>query len=72
MFDPAHPLKDLVPADYNPRYCSDEAIARLCKSIEEVGMVKPVIVRGRTLVAGHQRTKALARMGEFLSSRKPA
>jgi len=63
MFDQNHPLEDLIPASYNPRFCSDEAIGRLCKSIEQVGMVKPVIVRGQTLVAGHQRTKALARMG---------
>lgn len=59
MFDPEHPIANLKPASYNPRHISDESIAKLQESIRELGVVKPVIVRNNTLVAGHQRTKAL-------------
>ncbi|MHA7956272.1 ParB N-terminal domain-containing protein [Streptomyces sp. L500] len=58
------PLSNLRPADYNPRRLSEESFARLQRSLELFGCVKPVIVnRGGTLVAGHQRTKSLAAIG---------
>lgn len=63
-FHVAYPLKDLRPADYNPRHLSDEAFERLQKSIGRHGIVKPVILNADgTLVAGHQRTKAMSALG---------
>lgn len=50
-------------AEYNPRFIGDSDLARLAESIKELGLVKPLIVRGDLLVAGHQRTKALQRLG---------
>ncbi|MER5918380.1 ParB N-terminal domain-containing protein [Streptomyces sp. NPDC001982] len=63
-FYEAYPLKDLRPADYNPRHLSEEAFARLQESIKRHGIVKPVILNADgTLVAGHQRTKAMTALG---------
>ncbi|WP_405668932.1 ParB N-terminal domain-containing protein [Streptomyces sp. NBC_00055] len=63
-FHEAYPLKDLRPADYNPRHLSDEACARLQEPIGRHGVVKPVILNADgTLVAGHQRTKAMTALG---------
>ncbi len=58
-------LKDLLPADYNPRKISPEALAGLKKSIEKFGCVQPVIVNERTgiVVGGHQRIKAMMDLG---------
>lgn len=58
-----HPIADLVGADYNPRRIDDGAVERLRQSIQEIGIVKPIIARGRTTVAGHQRTRALRSIG---------
>ncbi|MFE5089430.1 ParB N-terminal domain-containing protein [Streptomyces sp. NPDC056638] len=59
-----YPLARLKPAPYNPRRLSDEAFARLQKSLDLFGCVKPVIVNGNgILVAGHQRTKSLKALG---------
>lgn len=64
-FHEAYPLTDLQPADYNPRHLSDTAFARLQASLRKHGVIKPVILNGNgTLVAGHQRTKALKAIGE--------
>ncbi|MFE2584016.1 ParB N-terminal domain-containing protein [Streptomyces sp. NPDC059378] len=63
-FYEAYPLTDLQPADYNPRLLSDEAFERLKQSIGRHGIVKPVILNADgTLVAGHQRTKAMKALG---------
>ena len=51
-------------ADYNPRKIDDAAIAKLQKSLSIVGCAKPIIVRGDTIVAGHQRTRAMRAMGQ--------
>lgn len=56
-------LAGLRGADYNPRRIDDAAIARLCDSLRVVGCAKPIIARGQTIVAGHQRTRALRSMG---------
>ena len=64
MLDLKHPIADLQGADYNPRRIDPSAIERLCESLREVGVCKPIIVRGNTIVAGHQRTRALRAMGE--------
>ncbi|EHM5428730.1 ParB N-terminal domain-containing protein, partial [Salmonella enterica] len=50
-------------AEYNPRFIGDDDLSRLAESVAELGLVKPLIVRGDLLVAGHQRTKALRRLG---------
>ena len=63
MLDLNHPLDALKGADYNPRKIDPSAIERLCESIREIGVCKPIIVRGTTIVAGHQRTRALRAMG---------
>lgn len=59
MFDPAYPIADLRPADYNPRQISEEALALLAESLRALGIVKPVVaLRDGLIVAGHQRTRA--------------
>lgn len=65
MFDPNHPLANLRPAAYNPRRIDDEAFAELRRSVSTLGCVRPLIVDGvsGTLVAGHQRRRALIAEG---------
>ena len=64
MFDPAYPLDKLTPASYNPRHIDEAAFVDLCGSLEALGLIKPVIVTTeQTLVAGHQRTKAMRHLG---------
>jgi hypothetical protein len=63
-FHREYPLADLRPADYNPRRLSQHAFERLKVSIGRHGIVKPVILNANgTLVAGHQRTKAMTALG---------
>ncbi len=64
-FVEAYPLKDLTPADYNPRKISEEGFSALQESLKKFGIVKPVILNGinRVLTAGHQRTKAMKAIG---------
>jgi DNA modification methylase len=59
-------VEQLRPAPYNPRKISDDAMARLEKSIQEWGLVDPLIWNKRTgnLVGGHQRLKVLKKRGE--------
>ena len=58
------PLRKITPASYNPRYLSDEAFDRLKHSIGSFGVIKPIIVNGGgTILAGHQRTKAMTELG---------
>jgi len=59
------PVADLVPADYNPRSISPEALAGLEASIRRWGLVQPIIVNERTgnVVGGHQRLKVLEAEG---------
>jgi DNA modification methylase len=59
-------LKDLNPAEYNPRTISDDALAGLTKSLTRFGCVEPIIVNVRddrnVIVGGHQRHKALTEL----------
>lgn len=50
-------LKELVPADYNPRKISSKAKKGLTESIERFGLVQPIVWNERTnrIVGGHQR-----------------
>jgi len=54
-------LKDISPADYNPRTITDESLVGLGKSVDEFGYVEPLVVNKRTgrLISGHQRFKVL-------------
>lgn len=63
MLDLNYDITHLRGAEYNPRYIDDNDLTMLANSIEELGLVKPLIVRGDLLVAGHQRTKALRKLG---------
>lgn len=56
-------VSDIHGAEYNPRKIDTDALDRLKLSLAAVGCCKPIIVRGKTIVAGHQRTKALRAMG---------
>lgn len=62
--DLEHPLGSLISADYNPRKITPNDFKALRLSLKTLGTVKPIIVRGNTIVAGHQRTKALLANGE--------
>lgn len=55
-----YPLKNLTPAEYNPRKIDKNNFNKLKKSIAKFGIVKPVIINGTNgiLTAGHQRIKA--------------
>ena len=56
-------ISSIKPAAYNPRKISDECLATLKESVQKLGIVKPIIIRGNTIIAGHQRTKALLEVG---------
>ncbi|MBX0328669.1 ParB N-terminal domain-containing protein [Oscillochloris sp. ZM17-4] len=59
-----YPVENLRPAPYNPRKIDDTAFGDLCRSITQIGMAKPIIVNDDgTIVAGHQRLKALKATG---------
>jgi len=54
-------LADVIPADYNPRSITDDALAGLGASVEQFGYLQDLVFNERTgtLVAGHQRLKVL-------------
>ena len=54
-------IKDLKPADYNPRTITDEQLERLKKALHEFGDLSGIVFNRRTdnLVGGHQRLKCL-------------
>ncbi len=58
-------VADLLPADYNPRTISADALAGLGASIGRFGLVQPIVVNARTgrVVGGHQRLKVLQAQG---------
>lgn len=57
-------INELRGADYNPRIISDEAFEKLKESLKTFGVCKPVIANENgTLIAGHQRTKAMKEVG---------
>ena len=58
-------IKDVKPAEYNPRLLTDEAKTRLKESIQTLGCIKPIIVNAsnKTIIAGHQRTTVMQEMG---------
>lgn len=58
-------LEDITPASYNPRKISEESFSELQGSLKTLGFIVPIIVNktNMTIVAGHQRTKACAKVG---------
>lgn len=61
-------VKDLIPADYNPRDMTEKERQDLANSIEEFNEVEPVVVntgkRKDVLIGGHQRVKHYADIGK--------
>lgn len=61
-------IKDLKPADYNPRKINDADFEQLKKSLEKFEAVEPAIInsfegRENIIVGGHQRIKAAKSLG---------
>ena len=55
--------KDLKPSEYNPRQISTKQYNDLKKSIENFGLVDPIIINfDGTIIGGHQRFKVLQEM----------
>lgn len=54
-------LVDLNPAEYNPRYMTDQQRAGLDTSLNKFGLVQPIVWNKRSgnIVGGHQRYEAL-------------
>ena len=63
IFHPNYPLEGLRGAEYNPRQIGEAELARLRHSLDRLGVAKPIIVHGKTIVAGHQRTRSLRALG---------
>jgi len=59
------PIGRLRPAPDNPRLMPEAEMAKLVRSIQEFGLVEPLVVckRDRTIVGGHQRWEAAKRLG---------
>lgn len=58
------PIKDLNPAEYNPRFITDDELGQLKISIEKFGIVEPIVVnKDMTVIGGHQRLKAIESLG---------
>ena len=59
------PIGDLKPDPFNPRRISDEELETLTRSIQQFGLVDPIIVRRAdlTVIGGHQRLVAARRLG---------
>lgn len=59
-----YPIDKITPADYNPRKINEDAFEKLKESLKKFGVVKAVISnKDGTIVAGHQRTKAMKAIG---------
>ena len=59
------PIGDLRPDPFNPRRISGAELEALTRSIQEFGLVDPIIARrdDRTVIGGHQRLLAARRLG---------
>ena len=57
-------VEDLKPAEYNPRKISDKVMEDLKATIQQYGLVEPLVVnKDMTLVGGHQRLRAAKELG---------
>ena len=54
-------LTDIVPADYNPRHISNEEKKKLENSIDNFGIVEPILINlsNNRIIGGHQRFDVL-------------
>jgi DNA modification methylase len=59
------PIDDLKPDPANPRRISDQELETLTRSINEFGLVDPIIARreDKTVIGGHQRLLAVRKLG---------
>jgi DNA modification methylase len=59
------PIAQLRPAGYNPRLMPEGEMQKLMRSIQQFGMVEPLVVRraDHTIIGGHQRWEAAKRLG---------
>ena len=68
-------VNDLLPLEINPRKISDAKRQQLIKSIEKFNLAEiPAINKDNTIIAGHQRIKALQLIGrgeEMIDVRVP-
>ena len=63
-FIESYPIEKLHTAEYNPRKIAEGAFEKLKESLSTFGVVKAVVVnQDGTLIAGHQRTKAMKAVG---------
>ena len=57
-------IKDLKPAEYNPRDIGDEELELLSHSLADFGLVEDIAVNtDMTVIGGHQRIKAAQKLG---------
>jgi ParB family chromosome partitioning protein len=61
-------IKDLKPAEYNPRQSTQKQETKLKESLEKFGVVEPIIVnenedRNNIIVGGHFRVRELKKLG---------
>lgn len=61
-------IRDLIPAEYNPRQLSNEQATHLEASLKRFGAVDPAIInthpdRKNIIIGGHQRLKTAQRLG---------
>lgn len=61
-------ISELIPAEYNPRYITDEALEQLKASIQRFDRLEPIIVnmhkeRKNIIISGHQRVRAAKELG---------
>ncbi len=63
-------LLDIEPADYNPRKMNNEEYSKLSRSINDYGLVDPIIInlKNNKIVGGHQRYNVL--LNEYTSNHK--
>lgn len=54
-------IKDIIPAEYNPRLISEEDYEKLQNSMSEFGVVDPIIINlnNNRIIGGHQRYDVL-------------
>lgn len=63
-------IAELIPADYNPRYMTDEDEKEITDSLTKFGFVDPVVVnihpdRKNIIIGGHQRTTVWGKLGKL-------
>jgi len=56
-------IKDLQPYHNNSRTHSKEQVEQVRRSIEEFGFTNPILIHGKTIIAGHCRLEAAKKLG---------